>query len=62
MKLLFDFLPIILFFVTFKYAEANKVWAAAFATQHFGGLVLGGVFFTFLGVMAALKQFGVIGG
>ena len=43
MKLLFDFLPIILFFVTFKYAEANKAWAAAFATQHFGGLVLGGV-------------------
>ena len=43
MKLLFDFLPIILFFVTFKYAEANKAWAAQFATQNFGALVLGGV-------------------
>ncbi len=43
MKLLFDFLPIILFFVTFKYAEAHKAWAAAFATQNFGKWVLGGV-------------------
>jgi intracellular septation protein len=42
MKLLLDFLPIILFFGTFKYAEANKVWAAAFATQHLGSLVAGG--------------------
>jgi intracellular septation protein len=42
MKLLLDFLPIILFFGTFKYAEANKAWAAAFATQHLGGLVAGG--------------------
>jgi len=43
MKLLLDFLPIILFFGTFKYAEANKAWAAAFASQHFGGIVAGGV-------------------
>jgi intracellular septation protein len=43
MKLLLDFLPIILFFGTFKYAEANKAWAAAFATQHIGGIVAGGV-------------------
>lgn len=43
MKLLLDFLPIILFFGTFKYAEANKAWAAAFATQHMGGIVAGGV-------------------
>lgn len=43
MKLLFDFLPIILFFGTFKYAEANKEWAARFATEHFGVLVAGGV-------------------
>lgn len=43
MKLLLDFLPIILFFGTFKYAEANKVWASAFATQHLGGIVAGGV-------------------
>ena len=43
MKLLLDFLPIILFFGTFKYAEANTAWAAAFATQYLGGIVAGGV-------------------
>ena len=42
MKILFDFLPIILFFGTFKYAEAHRQWAADFATRHFGGLVSGG--------------------
>lgn len=41
MKLLLDFLPIILFFVAFKYADAHKAWAAAFATEHFGFLVAG---------------------
>jgi intracellular septation protein len=43
MKLLFDFLPIILFFGAFKYSEANKDWASAFATEHFGFLVSGGL-------------------
>jgi len=43
MKLLFDFLPIILFFATFKYAESQKDWAARFATDHFGDVVSGGV-------------------
>jgi len=43
MKILFDFLPIILFFAAFKYAEANKEWAAAFATSQFGLVVAGGV-------------------
>jgi intracellular septation protein len=42
MKLLLDFLPIILFFVTFKYAEGNKDWAADFATRHLGFIVEGG--------------------
>jgi intracellular septation protein len=42
MKLLLDFLPIILFFATFKYAEAHKQWAADFATEHLGFLVAGG--------------------
>ena len=42
MKLLLDFLPIILFFATFKYAEAHKDWAAAYATAHLGWLVQGG--------------------
>jgi intracellular septation protein len=43
MKLLFDFLPIILFFAAFKYAEAHKAWAASFATSQLGFLVSGGV-------------------
>jgi intracellular septation protein len=43
MKLLLDFLPILLFFATFKYAEGHKDWAAAFATEHFGFMVSGGV-------------------
>ncbi len=42
MKLLFDFLPILLFFGTFKYAEAHKDWAAALSNQHFSFLVAGG--------------------
>ena len=42
MKLLFDFLPIILFFGTFKYAESEKAWAADFATRHLGFMVSGG--------------------
>ncbi|MBP6225621.1 MAG: septation protein A [Rhizobacter sp.] len=43
MKLLLDFLPIILFFGTYKYAESHKDWAAAFATEHFGFIVSGGI-------------------
>lgn len=43
MKLLLDFLPIILFFATFKLAEGRPDEAAAFATDHFGFLVSGGV-------------------
>ncbi|NDY90763.1 septation protein A [Ideonella livida] len=43
MKLLLDFLPLILFFGTFKYAESHKDWAAGFASEHFGALVSGGV-------------------
>ncbi len=42
MKLLFDFLPIILFFATFKVAEGHKDWAAQFASEHLGFLVSGG--------------------
>ncbi|MFO1356984.1 septation protein A [Plasticicumulans sp.] len=41
MKLLFDFLPIILFFGAFKYADAHKAWAAAFASERLGFLVSG---------------------
>jgi intracellular septation protein len=43
MKLLLDFLPLILFFIVFKVAEGHADVAAAFATQHFGFLVQGGV-------------------
>lgn len=43
MKLLLDFLPIILFFGTFKYAEGHANWAARFATDHLGSIVSGGV-------------------
>jgi intracellular septation protein len=43
MKLLFDFLPIILFFVAFRVAEGQSEAAAAFASEHFGFLVSGGV-------------------
>jgi len=43
MKLLFDFLPIILFFGTFKFAESHKEAAAEFASRHLGGIVAGGV-------------------
>jgi len=42
MKLLADFLPIILFFAAFKFAGSDKDAAAAFASQHFGFLVSGG--------------------
>jgi intracellular septation protein len=43
MKLLFDFLPIFLFFGTYKYAETQKQWAAQFATDKLGFVVSGGV-------------------
>ena len=43
MKILFDFLPIALFFGMFKYAEGHKDWAASTATEWLGFLVSGGV-------------------
>lgn len=43
MKLLLDFLPLVLFFGTFKYADHHADWAARFATDHFGFMVSGGV-------------------
>jgi intracellular septation protein len=42
MKLLFDFLPILLFFGTFKYAETQREWASRFASEHLGFMVSGG--------------------
>ena len=43
MKILFDFLPIALFFGMFKYAEGNKDWAASTATDWLGFMVSGGI-------------------
>ena len=43
MKILFDFLPIALFFGMFKYAEANRDWAAGTATDWLGFMVAGGM-------------------
>jgi intracellular septation protein len=69
MKLLLDFLPLVLFFGTFKYAEAHKDWAATFATEHFGAVVSGGVvgmdeapvlLATVVVIIATLVQIGVI--
>ena len=69
MKLLLDFLPIFLFFGTFKYAEKNADWAAAFATEHFGFLVSGGavgpkegpvLLATLVVIAATLAQIGVM--
>ncbi len=42
MKFLLDFLPLILFFGSFRYADAHKEWAASFASSHFGFMVSGG--------------------
>lgn len=42
MKLFLDFLPLILFFGTFQYADKHKEWAAALATHIFGFMVSGG--------------------
>ncbi len=43
MKLFLDFLPIILFFVTFKWGEGHADLAAQWLTQHLGFMVAGGV-------------------
>ena len=43
MKILLDFLPLILFFGMFKYADAHVDWAAKFATDHLGFMVSGGL-------------------
>jgi intracellular septation protein len=42
MKLLLDFLPLLLFFATFKVADGHQAQAAAFANDHLGALVSGG--------------------
>ena len=69
MKLLFDFLPIILFFVAFRVASTRANEAAAWATQTFGFLVSGGIvgpeeapvlIATVVVVVATLVQVGIL--
>jgi intracellular septation protein len=43
MKILLDFLPIIAFFASYKWASGHAALVAAWLTQHFGSLVAGGV-------------------
>lgn len=43
MKFLFDLLPVILFFVSFKWADGHKEQAATWLTEHLGFAVSGGV-------------------
>ncbi|HSD38439.1 MAG TPA: septation protein A [Rhodocyclaceae bacterium] len=43
MKFLFDLLPVIFFYGTFKYAKAHSEWAAQVATNWLGFMVSGGV-------------------
>lgn len=43
MKILLDFLPIIAFFASYKWADGNSALVAAWLTQHFGAWVAGGV-------------------
>jgi intracellular septation protein len=42
MKFLFDLLPVILFFIVFKWGEGHADSAQALATQYLSGLVAGG--------------------
>jgi len=42
MKILLDFLPILLFFATYRYADSHQDWAAAFATENLGRFVADG--------------------
>lgn len=43
MKIFFDLLPVIMFFVSFKWADGNKEVAAQWMTEHLGFMVSGGV-------------------
>ena len=69
MKLFFDFLPIILFFGVFKFADLNAEAAARFATEHLGFAVSGGVvgvdeapvlLATLVVMVATLVQIGIL--
>ena len=42
MKFLFDFFPLILFFLVYKLGGSNPAAASALADQYLGGMVSGG--------------------
>ena len=42
MKFLFDFFPLVLFFVVYKIANGNEAAALAMADHYLGGMVSGG--------------------
>jgi intracellular septation protein len=69
MKLFLDFLPIILFFGVFKFADMNAAAAAGYATEHLGFAVSGGVvgvdeapvlLATVVVIVATMVQIGVL--
>jgi intracellular septation protein len=69
MKLFLDFLPIILFFGVFKFADMNAAAAAAYATEHLGFAVSGGVvgvdeapvlLATVVVIVATMAQIGIL--
>jgi intracellular septation protein len=69
MKLFLDFLPLILFFGVFKYADMNAEAASRYATEHLGFLVSGGVvgvdeapvlLATVVVMLATLVQIGIL--
>ena len=69
MKLLFDLLPVILFFAVFKWGEGDPVAAQEFASQYLSGLVIGGtvtlaqapiLLATAIAIVATMLQIGIL--
>jgi intracellular septation protein len=69
MKFLFDFFPLILFFIVFRLGEGHQEAAHGFVTQYMGGLVSGGsvpasqapiMLATAVGIVATLLQIGYL--
>jgi intracellular septation protein len=65
MKFLFDLLPVILFFIVYKFADGHQEAAHALAVQTMGGLISGGsvtpeqspiMLATFVGIVATVLQ------
>jgi len=69
MKFLFDFFPLILFFLVYKIANGNEAAALAYAETYLGGLVSGGkiiadqapiMLATVVGIVATVLQVGYL--